>query len=163
MSPLRGIGLKLLSVTVFVAMASLVKAASAHVPPGEVVFFRSFFAIPVIIGWLRLQGDFPAGLRTRRPLAHLWRGLVGTGAMSLGFAGLGLLPLPEARTPIRSLLPGWTEAGSMTIQAPRAGSHRYGRGQLHRSGRPFLPAPQGASGSHRLRHRERSGPCRFRN
>jgi drug/metabolite transporter (DMT)-like permease len=28
-------------------------------------------------------------------MGHFWRGLVGTSAMGLGFAGLGLLPLPE--------------------------------------------------------------------
>jgi drug/metabolite transporter (DMT)-like permease len=35
------------------------------------------------------------GLRTANPMGHVWRGLVGTAAMGLGFAGLGLLPLPE--------------------------------------------------------------------
>lgn len=76
-------------------MASLIKAASTEVPPGEAVFFRSFFAIPVILAWLGFQGELPRGLKTTRPMAHLWRGLVGTGAMGLGFAALGLLPLPE--------------------------------------------------------------------
>lgn len=95
MSPLTGIALKLSSVAVFVAMASLIKAASEVVPPGEAVFFRSFLAIPVIFIWLAWKGDMPGGLRTSRPGSHLWRGLIGTGAMALGFAGLGLLPLPE--------------------------------------------------------------------
>ena len=93
--PLRGIALKLASVAVFTAMASLIKAASAHVPPGEAVFFRSFFACPVILGWLLWQGNVAQGLRTGDPLGQVWRGLVGTTAMGLGFAGLGLLPLPE--------------------------------------------------------------------
>lgn len=93
--PLRGIALKLASVAVFTAMASLIKATSAHVPPGEAVFFRSFFACPVILGWLLWQGNLAQGLRTTDPLGHLWRGLVGTTGMGLGFAGLGLLPLPE--------------------------------------------------------------------
>ena len=44
MNPLRGIALKVASVCVFVAMASLVKATSDIVPPGQAVFFRSFFA-----------------------------------------------------------------------------------------------------------------------
>lgn len=76
-------------------MASLIKAASAEVPPGQSVFFRSFFAIPVILMWLGWQGDLPRGLKTTRPGAHIWRGVVGTSAMGLGFAALGLLPLPE--------------------------------------------------------------------
>ncbi len=95
MNPLRGIALKIASVCVFVAMASLIKATSDHVPPGQAVFFRSFFALPVIIAWLWMRHELSTGLRTVSPLGHVWRGVVGTSAMGLGFAGLGLLPLPE--------------------------------------------------------------------
>jgi len=95
MSPLRGITFKILSVCVFVAMASLIKATSGSVPPGQAVFFRSLFAIPVIGIWLALRGELHTGLRTQNPMGHVWRGLVGTTSMGLGFAGLGLLPLPE--------------------------------------------------------------------
>jgi drug/metabolite transporter (DMT)-like permease len=95
MSPLRGISLKIASVLVFVMMASLIKATSDHVPPGEAVFFRSFFAIPVIFIWLALTGEMAGAIRTNNPQGHLWRGLVGTTSMGLGFAGLGLLPFPE--------------------------------------------------------------------
>jgi drug/metabolite transporter (DMT)-like permease len=94
-NPLRGITLKIASVCVFVSMASLIKASADAIPPGQAVFFRSFFAIPVILVWLTLQHDLAHGLETKNPMGHLWRGLVGTTAMGLGFAGLGLLPLPE--------------------------------------------------------------------
>lgn len=93
--PLRGITFKLASVLVFIAMASLIKATSAHVPPGQAVFFRSFFAIPVIMLWLAWRRELATGLRTSNPMGHLWRGVVGTISMGLGFAGLGYLPLPE--------------------------------------------------------------------
>ncbi|MEM8789426.1 MAG: DMT family transporter [Pseudomonadota bacterium] len=96
MNPLRGITLKILSVTVFTAMAACVKAAAAAgVPPGQAVFFRSIFAIPVILIWLVWKHDLAHGLETRNPLGHLWRGLVGAAGMALGFTALGLLPLPE--------------------------------------------------------------------
>lgn len=95
MSPLRGITLKILSVCVFVAMASIIKATSDSIPPGQAVFFRSLFAIPVIGVWLAMRGELHTGLTKRNPMGHVWRGLVGTSAMGLGFAGLGLLPLPE--------------------------------------------------------------------
>ena len=96
MKPLRGIGLKILSVTVFTAMAICIKASAPHVPPGERVFFRSLFAIPVILVWLISTRNLRHGLDTLYPLGHAWRGLVGTMAMGLGFTALGLLPLPEA-------------------------------------------------------------------
>ncbi|MCB2117386.1 MAG: DMT family transporter [Rhodobacteraceae bacterium] len=95
MNPLRGIAFKLGSVVVFMTMSSLIKAASDAVPPGEAVFFRSFFAIPVIVVWLIATRSLKAGLATANPLGHFWRGLMGTAAMGFGFAGLGLLPLPE--------------------------------------------------------------------
>lgn len=95
MNPLRGIALKLISVLLFSVMASCIKAASAHVPPGEAVFFRSVFAMPVIFGWLALRGEMRTGLRTSNVMGHFWRGVIGTTAMALGFAALGILPLPE--------------------------------------------------------------------
>ena len=93
--PLRGIGFKLGSVLVFIVMASLIKATAAHVPAGQAVFFRSFFAIPVIVVWLVWRNELATGLRAKAPMGHIWRGVVGTLAMGMGFAGLGYLPLPE--------------------------------------------------------------------
>jgi drug/metabolite transporter (DMT)-like permease len=95
MQPIRGIIFKVLSVCMFMAMASLIKAASADVPPGQAVFFRSFFALPIILGWLAIRHELRHGWKTKNPMGHFWRGLVGTSAMGLGFTGLGLLPLPE--------------------------------------------------------------------
>jgi drug/metabolite transporter (DMT)-like permease len=95
MQPLRGIALKVMAVFMFMGMASLIKAASADVPPGQAVFFRSFFALPIILGWLAMRGELRHGWKTDNPVGHFWRGLIGTSAMGLGFTGLGLLPLPE--------------------------------------------------------------------
>ena len=96
-NPYRAIGFKVFSVLLFVLMASLVKAASDEVPPGEAVFFRSFFAMPVIFTWLALRGELRTGLKTVNPLGHLWRGLIGTSAMAMSFAGLAILPLYEVK------------------------------------------------------------------
>lgn len=95
MNPVRGIGLKVLSVVIFMAMSVSIKLVSGHVPPGEIVFFRSFFALPVILVWLWYAHHLHDGLRTRHPLGHLWRGLLGGSAMACSFTALGLLPLPE--------------------------------------------------------------------
>ena len=94
-NPLRGIGLKILSVTVFTLMAVCVKYVAPRIPAGEAVFFRSFFAMPVIIAWMVWTGNLRHGLDTENPMGHVWRGLVGTSAMIMGFIALGLLPLPE--------------------------------------------------------------------
>ena len=95
MRPLRGIALKLGSVLVFIVMVSMIKATADHVPAGQAVFFRSAFAIPVIVVWLMLSRELSTGLRATSPMGHVWRGFAGTCAMGLGFAGLAYLPLPE--------------------------------------------------------------------
>ncbi|MCU0899169.1 MAG: DMT family transporter [Cypionkella sp.] len=95
MNPLRGIALKLVSVLLFITMSAMIKATSDHVPAGEAVFFRSFFAIPVILIWLAWRHELKTGWRTSNPFGHLWRGLVGTASMGLGFGALAYLPLPE--------------------------------------------------------------------
>ena len=95
MRPLRGIALKLASVLFFIVMASLIKATAQHVPPGQTVFFRSFFAIPVIVVWLAWRRELRTGFQAQNPFGHFWRGLMGTASMGMGFAGLAYLPLPE--------------------------------------------------------------------
>ncbi|SEN09019.1 Permease of the drug/metabolite transporter (DMT) superfamily [Loktanella fryxellensis] len=95
MQPLRGISYKVVSVMIFVAMSALIKATSETVPPGQAVFYRSFCALPIILGWLAMRQELRHGWKTSNPLGHVWRGLMGTTSMGLGFAGLGLLPLPE--------------------------------------------------------------------
>ncbi len=95
MRPLRGIAFKLGSVLIFIVMSAMIKATADHVPAGEAVFFRSFFAIPVIVAWLAWRRELATGFRAAHPMGHVWRGFAGTCAMGLGFAGLGYLPLPE--------------------------------------------------------------------
>lgn len=90
-----GIGLKIASVCVFVCMSSLLKASDG-IPAGQLVFFRSFFAIFPVVVFIAWQGQLRVAFKTREPFSHFWRGFVGVSAMSLSFYGLTKLPLPEA-------------------------------------------------------------------
>ena len=94
---MAGIGFKLGSVCLFLGMSSFLKAAE-NVPAGQLVFFRSAFAILPIIVYLIYRRELLVGLKTKHPVSHLWRGLVGTGGMMTGFFALTQLPLPEAIT-----------------------------------------------------------------
>ncbi|CAM5581689.1 DMT family transporter [Mesorhizobium sp. UC22_110] len=94
---LVGITLKILSVSVFVAMSSLIKAAG-ELPAGQIVFYRSFFAIFPILVFLGFRRELRTAFSTRRPLNHIARGVVGVCAMGFGFFALTRLPLPEAIT-----------------------------------------------------------------
>jgi drug/metabolite transporter (DMT)-like permease len=96
-NPLRGIAMKIVSVSVFVAMSALIKAAG-QLPAGQIVFFRSFFAILPILAMLAWRHELRTALHTANPLGHIARGVVGVGAMGLGFFALTRLPLPEAIT-----------------------------------------------------------------
>lgn len=107
--PALAVALKLSALMLFTVMSALVKALSEDFPPGELVFFRSLFAIPVIIAWLIWRGELAQGFVTRKPMGHFWRGVLGTSAMGLSFTGLSLLPLPEVTaigyaTPIFTLI-----------------------------------------------------------
>lgn len=93
--PGTAITLKLMAVFLFMVMAAMIKEATQSVPAGQAVFFRSFFALPIIMMWIWHRGDLRQALVPVNMMGHIWRGLFGTTAMALTFAGLGLLPLPE--------------------------------------------------------------------
>lgn len=95
--PLTGIALKVSSVAIFVAMSAVIKAAGP-LPAGQIVFFRSFFAMLLILVFLGFRKELRTAFHTARPLNHIFRGMVGVAAMGLGFFALTRLPLPEAIT-----------------------------------------------------------------
>lgn len=93
--PLRGIALKVISVCCFVVMATLLKATET-VPSGQMVFFRSFFALLPVLAFLAWKGRLGTAFKTDHPVGHVLRGLIGVSSMMLGFYALTRLPLPEA-------------------------------------------------------------------
>jgi drug/metabolite transporter (DMT)-like permease len=95
MNAVKAVLLKIASALVFAVMSTLVRWVSADVPVGEVVFFRSAFAIiPVVLifAWRR---ELMTAVRTGRPFGHVTRGLLGIVGMFLSFAALARLPLAE--------------------------------------------------------------------
>ncbi len=98
----RGIFLMLSAITVFTFMQAFIKAAA--VPAGQAMFFRSVMALPIILIWLVSHEGIRAGIATKSVRNHAVRGIVGSCAMGLGFAGLSYLPLPDV-TAIRFVTP----------------------------------------------------------
>ena len=92
--PLVGIVLKICSVVAFVAMSALIKSAG-EVFTGQVVFFRSLFAIIPVVLVMTWRRELKTAFYTHRPVSHILRGLVGVSSMGLGFFALTKLPLPE--------------------------------------------------------------------
>jgi drug/metabolite transporter (DMT)-like permease len=94
--PLLGISLKVLSALIFTMMSAIIKTLTARYPVGEVVFFRSAFALIPLLAWLALQGGIVSSVRTRNVFGHFKRGFIGSGGMFLGFAALTYLPLHDS-------------------------------------------------------------------
>jgi drug/metabolite transporter (DMT)-like permease len=77
-------------------MSATLKTLAARYPVGEVVFFRSAFALLPLLAWLAWEGDLVNAVRTRNIAGHVKRGLIGTSGMYLGFAALSNLPLHDS-------------------------------------------------------------------
>lgn len=73
-----------------------VKSVSDDVPLGQIVFFRSLFAMLPLVVFLSLRGEFPGGLATKRPGAHMLRASLGALALFTSFAAVARLNLGEA-------------------------------------------------------------------
>lgn len=94
--PTLGIGLRILSGVLMGGMFVSVKAVGEEVPLGEIVFFRSFFALLPLVIFLWVRKEFPHGLYTKRPLDHFMRASFGALALFGSFAAVTRLNLAEA-------------------------------------------------------------------
>ena len=149
--PLRGISLRVLSGLLFAGMAITVKLVSGAVPLGEIVFFRSVFAMIPLVIFLRLRGELPAGLRTTRPWGHMLRSGFGAAAMFTSFAAVARLPVAEA-TLIGYLSPVLTAIFGVLLLGERATVFRAGGIALGLAGVAALVGPQLGGGTLDLQH-----------
>ena len=106
-------------------MGVCIKALGPAVPLGQVVFFRSAFALIPLIAFLWWSGIFPSGLTTTRPLGHIFRCLMGAAAMFTSFATIRLLPLAEA-TMLSYLAPALMALMGWALLGERLGLRRLG-------------------------------------
>jgi drug/metabolite transporter (DMT)-like permease len=95
-NPRLGIILRVASGVLFAGMVICVKAVSEDIPLGEIVFFRSAFAIIPLVIFLWVRREFPQGLATKRPMGHLLRASFGALALFASFASIARLNLAEA-------------------------------------------------------------------
>ena len=64
----KGIVLKLISAVLFAVMSALVRLLGTRYPIGEVVFYRSAFAIVPVLAVYAWRGELASVVRTERPL-----------------------------------------------------------------------------------------------
>ncbi len=92
----KGIVLKLISAVLFAVMSALIRYLGARYPIGEVVFYRSAFAIVPVVLVYAWRGELMAAVRTERPLGQASRGVLSIVGMFCNFGALARLPLIEA-------------------------------------------------------------------
>lgn len=93
--PLAGIAYKIAATLGFAGMAAAIKAVGDGYPVGEVVFFRTFFALPMVLGWAWAAGQIKDAWRTKNVWYHMSRSAVGIASMFLSFVALEELPLAD--------------------------------------------------------------------
>ena len=91
----KAVGLKMISALLFALMSALVRLMGEVTPVGQLVFFRSLFAIVPVVLIYAYRGELRAAIYTSRPLGQLGRGTLSVFGMYLNFAALTRLPLAD--------------------------------------------------------------------
>lgn len=144
---LRGITLRCLAMICLTVMSTAMKWASQDgVGEIEMLFFRSLFGIPIILGWIAL-GPGVAVIRTRRPRAHLIRSIIGVSAIFMTFGGLIRLPLADV-TSIGFSTPIFATILSAVLLRERVGIQRWSAVVLGFVGVAIIMRPGGAMLDH---------------
>lgn len=120
----KGVLMRLTAIACFSIMAAAIKlAAGRGVSVPETMFYRSLFGLPPLLVWVALHRQWEVW-RTKRPMAHLGRSLIGLGSMTCAFTALTLLPLAEATT-ISFIAPLFALALSAPFLGERVGRARW--------------------------------------
>lgn len=119
----RGIGLYSGAIVILVIMDAVIKWLSADYPTMQIVFFRAFFGLVPVLLWLTVSRRW-AALRTKRPGAHIFRGLIGTAAAFCFFLAFRHMPLADAYA-IAFTAPLFITALSVPILREAVGIHRW--------------------------------------
>lgn len=121
---LAAIGTYVVAMAVLTLMDATIKWLSADYHTLQILAFRSLFGfIPVLVFVTVAQGGLTA-LKTRRPGAHLLRGLVITATGFLFFFALGRLPLADAYAIIFAA-PLFLTALSVPLLGEKVGARRW--------------------------------------
>ncbi len=140
---LLGIGLRIGAATCFGFMAAMIKLGDeAGVSLPELAFYRFAFGLPPLLVWIGMTGNFGAW-RTKRPLAHLGRGVIGLTTMVTAFAALTFLPLAESAT-IGFVAPLFSVVLSALILKEPVGRYRWSAVALGFVGVLIVMRPSGS-------------------
>jgi drug/metabolite transporter (DMT)-like permease len=103
-------------------MHGTVRMVSFGLHPFEIAFFRNLFGLMVYLPWL-IRGGLIV-LHTKRPGAHVIRGVFNSGSMLLWFTSLSMVPLAEA-TALSLTGPLFVTLGAMAFLGEKVGMGRW--------------------------------------
>jgi len=122
--PLLALLIRLGAIAALSTMSALIKLASQRgIHLLEIMFWRQFLTIPILLAWILPTSGIGA-LATTRPGTHFLRGLYGTIGMLLNFGAVILLPLAEATT-INFTVPIWAVLLSILLLKEQVGVWRW--------------------------------------
>ena len=124
MNVIKAITLKVMSALLFAVMSALVRFLGETYPVGQIVFFRSAFAILPVLVIYAWRNELAAAVRTVRPLGQIGRGLISICGMFCNFAALARLPIVDA-TAISFVSPLITVAMSALFLKERVRIYRW--------------------------------------
>src|SRR4029077_10613595 len=124
MNIIQAVLLKIASALLFAVMSVLVRYVGDRYPVGQIVFYRSAFAIVPVVVIYAWRGELEAAVRTGQPFRHIGRGLTAVGAMFCNFSSLARLPVVDA-TAISFVSPLITVAMSAIFLKERVRIYRW--------------------------------------
>ncbi|HWT07901.1 MAG TPA: DMT family transporter [Roseomonas sp.] len=119
----RGALMMLGATALFTVMSAIIKGVSDNIHFIETMFFRSAFALPVMLV-IAARGRNWGLLRTKRPGAHVVRAWTGTMAQGCSFFALTVLPLAE-QTSLTYTTPLFVTILSIPFLGEKVGIHRW--------------------------------------
>lgn len=120
-----GLAMRVLAVLLLTTMSALIKLAQLHgANLIEIMFYRQFCAVPLLVVWAAASPAGLGGLRTQRIWKHVTRSAIGLIGMSFTFGAVILLPLAEATTLSFTTPIFATILGALFLKEP-TGWHRW--------------------------------------
>lgn len=139
-----GLAMRVLAVLLLTSMSAVIKLAQVHgANLIEIMFYRQFCAVPLLVGWAAASPAGLAGLRTQRIWKHVTRSAIGLTGMFFTFGAVILLPLAEATTLSFTAPIFATILGALFLKEP-TGWHRWSAVILGFVGVVIVAQPGGA-------------------
>jgi len=121
--PGLGVATMLLSILLFSMMDAMVKWLGGNYPTQQIMFFRSLVAIIPVAAIIVSRGGVKV-LKTRQPVMHLLRSILGISAMACAFYAFSLMRLADAIS-ILHTAPLIMTALSILLLREKVGLHRW--------------------------------------